>query len=150
MRKKKMNLSDFKKVKEDFLKQSRQVLAGEFKEFFDKYPAIDAVRWTQYTPHFNDGDVCEFSRYGFDARCGGNAKNASEPGDEELISGHQADEDGFYEYWDVDDKTTLGKALKELNKQFSGADDVFKSAFGDGVQVVATRRGFTVEDYEHD
>lgn len=31
------------------------------KEFFDAYPAVKAVRWTQYTPYFMDGDACEFS-----------------------------------------------------------------------------------------
>lgn len=24
------------------------------------YPEVEAVRWEQYTPYFNDGDVCEF------------------------------------------------------------------------------------------
>lgn len=50
-----MNLKEFKKVKADFMKQSRQALASEFKDFFAKYPEVNAVRWAQYTPHFNDG-----------------------------------------------------------------------------------------------
>ena len=25
-----------------------------------EFPEVEAVRWTQYSPYFNDGDVCEF------------------------------------------------------------------------------------------
>jgi hypothetical protein len=31
------------------------------KDFFDSYPQVEAVRWLQYTPFFNDGDTCEFN-----------------------------------------------------------------------------------------
>ena len=30
---------------------------------FDKHPKLEAVSWTQYTPYFNDGDVCEFAAH---------------------------------------------------------------------------------------
>ena len=30
------------------------------KEFFDANPTVLAFGWTQYTPYFNDGDVCTF------------------------------------------------------------------------------------------
>ena len=32
-----------------------------FKEIFDAHPNVAAVRWTQYAPHFNDGEACVFS-----------------------------------------------------------------------------------------
>jgi hypothetical protein len=149
-RKKTMKLEEFKKVQSEFMKQSQQVLASEFKDFFEKYPEIDAVRWIQYTPHFNDGDVCEFGRYGFDARVH-SQKETQETGDEELISSQEVDEDGFYEGYSIDAKTTLGKALSQLEDTFdSDTNELLKSAFGDGVKIVATRKGFKVEDYDHD
>lgn len=145
-----MNLKEFKKAKSDFMKDSRKVLAEEFKTFFDKYPEINAIRWNQYTPHFNDGDVCEFARHEFDVRVTPK-KTSAEVGDEELIAGLETDEDDFYAGYEIDGATALGKALSELEDTLdSGCEDVFKSAFGDGYQIIATRKGFKVEDYEHD
>lgn len=34
-------------------------LHEEFQKAFDS--GVKAITWTQYTPYFNDGDVCEFS-----------------------------------------------------------------------------------------
>lgn len=145
-----MNLKEFKKVKKDFMKDAQKVLAGEFKEFFDKYPEIDAIRWQQYTPHFNDGDACEFGRREFDVRVQPN-KTDPELGDAELIAGTETDDNGFYEGYGVDRGTPLGKALSKLeNTLDEDCQDVFKAAFGDGVQVVATRKGFKVEETDHD
>ena len=36
-----------------------------FKAFFAQYPEVTAVGWTQYTPHFNDGDPCVFRVHEF-------------------------------------------------------------------------------------
>lgn len=145
-----MNLKEFKKAKSMFMKNAQQVLASEFKEFFEKYPEIVAVRWVQYTPHFNDGDVCEFSRHDFDVKVQPN-KTDPELGDEEFVAGTETDDDGFYSGWEIEGTTPLGKAVGELEDTLDGeADDVFKAAFGDGMQIVATRKGFKTEDYDHD
>lgn len=145
-----MDLKDYKKAKDKFMKGAQGALAKEFKVFFTKHPEIDGVRWTQYTPHFNDGDVCEFGRHEFGAKVTVLEKSKKELGTAELISAAETDEDGYYEGWDIDGKTPLGKAVSELDDTFSGVDDAFKAAFGDGVKVTATRTGFTVEDFDHD
>lgn len=41
--------------------EGRSAVHAAFQELFAKYPRIGAVRWTQYTPHFNDGEPCVFS-----------------------------------------------------------------------------------------
>jgi hypothetical protein len=41
--------------------ESRSVLNESFIEFFTKNPEFKSVFWTQYTPHFMDGDECVFS-----------------------------------------------------------------------------------------
>lgn len=146
-----MDLKEYKEAKQQFMKVAQEALAKEFKAFFDKYPTIDAIRWKQYTPHFNDGDVCEFSRYEFDIRVGQADKSKEEVGTAELILAQETDDDGFYEGYDIDSDTPLGRAVKELEKSCSyDVDDAFQEAFGDGVEVVATRKGFTTEDYDHD
>lgn len=41
--------------------KSRELMREAFREFFTKYDEIvENVYWTQYTPHFNDGEACEF------------------------------------------------------------------------------------------
>ena len=34
---------------------------GWFTEFFALYPMVTTIRWTQFTPYFNDGEPCVFS-----------------------------------------------------------------------------------------
>lgn len=131
------------------MKDAQGALAKEFKAFFTKYPNIDAIRWEQYTPSFNDGDPCEFSRHEFSARVVMKDKK-SEVGTAELIAADETDDDGFYEGYEIDGKTPLGEAISELEDECSSVEEVFKEAFGDGVQVVATRKGFKVEDHYHD
>lgn len=36
---------------------------------FEKYPFLGSVAWSQYTPHFNDGDTCTFSCHIEEASC---------------------------------------------------------------------------------
>lgn len=45
------------------MKESSKVLMKEaFREFFEKYDdVVENIFWRQYTPHFNDGEACEFS-----------------------------------------------------------------------------------------
>jgi hypothetical protein len=44
-----------------------QISAAEFLALIDEVlavPGIEAIKWRQYTPYFNDGDACEFSIHG--------------------------------------------------------------------------------------
>jgi len=134
-------MKDRKKLAESLEKYGKQSLVDEFKTFFKENPNVDAVRWSQYTPHFNDGDACVFSRGRFKLR-GSFA--------EHLISAAEVDEEGFYPGWDHSSKTELSVAVQKLNDVFAGTDIVFEAAFGDGVQVIATREAFLVENYDHD
>lgn len=41
----------------------KDMLLKYFAEFFANNPRVEAVKWRQYAPYFNDGEVCEFSVY---------------------------------------------------------------------------------------
>jgi len=129
------------KVAETIMAYGRQQMVGAFKTFFDAFPDVDALRWSQFTPYFNDGDVCEFSRNEFDVRGYGDAQ---------LVGGQEMDEDGFYQGYEIDSESDLGKALDHLYEGFADLDETFRLAFGDHVRVTATRKGFTVESYDHE
>ena len=51
-----------KELKDEMQAKTRVFMLDAFTDFFEKYDKIvDNVFWTQYTPHFNDGEACEFS-----------------------------------------------------------------------------------------
>lgn len=65
-------ISDFKKkyselqarieeAKQAAQRESQAVVASIFEDYFKKYgELVYAIHWTQYTPHFNDGEECVF------------------------------------------------------------------------------------------
>lgn len=44
----------------EFKDQSIKLLRSELETIFENNPEVKAIRWEQWTPHFNDGDPCEF------------------------------------------------------------------------------------------
>lgn len=146
---------------EEFLaKIKKEDLAEPFREFLEKYPFIEAVKWSQYTPYFNDGDVCTFS--------------VNEP--ETIIDGEPRD-CGKTEEWVVDGQEEVtdnwtypprprlrDKYVKKAVAPISLAaaedfdrlhqsfdDDIFKAVFGDHVEVTySLANGFEIDEYEHE
>lgn len=125
-----------------------QVLLDKLQALFD-HPLVEAVKWRQYTPYFNDGDACVFSAYGASVRLVGGDDEAGDY------------EDGFYTPWDIgyysETKDIPGveevrALLRALDDEIeSGAHDIIlNEKFGDPAEVIATEGGFEVEFYEHD
>lgn len=163
-----------KKVAEE----GANLVKKEFKAVFDKYPELRAVTWSQYTPYFNDGEPCEFSvrefnggtedlepeeiaelpRYFEDGEYGF-------VGDADSYKAHSAIGEYYQKYYKGSKETKYGypfdqaryellqrvdAGLNELSEKLGDHDDLMEMAFGDHVQVVATRDGFTVKDISHD
>jgi len=127
-------------------------------------PGVEAIRWEQYTPYFNDGEPCVFSIY--EARVKTTDSNP-DGGDYE---------DGFLSTYDLFDEVTynrslpwgdpnraqytysdpeqerLHKALQHFNELVSSGHHyaILQDKFGDPAQVTVTRDEFTVEHYDHD
>jgi hypothetical protein len=147
-----MSLADlsakFEVVKKQMMDEATLAINEEFKKVFELYPELTVVKWKQYTPYFNDGEECTFSVGDF---C---ISNAADP---ELVTSYgeyEGDEnDGTFVFegsWDGDAKKYA--AVWELSK-FSSTDigeEVFRSAFGNHVQVTVTNAGIDVSEYEHD
>jgi len=112
-----------------------------FAEFFVAHPEIQAIKWKQYTPYFNDGDACVFSVHDWYAK----------PTDAALAPKDDEDEEnGFIDPWSMGNGP-LAAAKKSGAELFKLLDDeMMKGAFGDHAEVTATRDGFEVESYEHD
>ena len=152
------------KLRFDTLIAEQQVLRVKFqadaqamfmetlKSFFELNPGINALRWTQYTPYFNDGDACVF---GVGDVYFTNAK------DEQL---NDVNSWGEYEGDDEDvwaesymtylsgkegvDVTSCDFISDMINS--SEMKDIMEQMFGDHVCVTVTRNGIVIDDYEHD
>jgi hypothetical protein len=114
-------------------RESRAALAEAFEKLFADHPRLAAVRWAQYTPHFNDGDACEFSIYDAYVR----------------LEGEDADDHEYDWRSSADDGRAEQEAASAL---VQGAPErAMLAAFGDHAEITATRDGtFDVEGYDHD
>jgi hypothetical protein len=134
---------EFTKVKEKFKTNAQVAMKKAFKEFFAENPSVMSIYWTQYTPHFNDGDECNFGVH------------------EMYYSTALIERDGEY----IEDREGVhssygdappggGKTQKNF-KAFTKAlnqlpDEIFQDTFGDHCEIIASREGFDVEEYSHD
>ena len=162
-------LKDIEKLRKE-LKASEKNIAkdimAELKTIMTENPQIQAFRWIQYTPHFNDGDSCTFGIYGSSIKLDETICPPKEGTDGEIDYGGDMS-DGFLDDYQLNKDFWAGKAdilnfkqikqlektVKNVNKLFdhlSGMLDELEQTFGDGVQVTVTAKGVEVEDYDHD
>lgn len=122
-------------------KRVETVFHDNFMTFFSANPKVYGITWHQYTPHFNDGDPCYFGvdeMYVIDTEEGlEEAKEGARPYD--FVSS--------YEMSKKPDMQSVVDFLQALDKM---PLEVMEGMFGDGVQVVAHRDGFTVFEINHD
>lgn len=103
-----------------------------YKTLFEKHPKVESIRWTQYTPHFNDGETCEFGVR-----------------DIEL---YNPEEGEYQDSWNLKyDKSDLAELAEEFSKLHNSIDEkIFKTVFGDHVQITIGRNGkIEVDEYDH-
>lgn len=118
---------------------AQAAIAALFKAFFAAQPSVTAIQWRQYTPYFNDGEACTFSKHDFEVSVVPLKQTDEDDGEDE-------DDETFQSAWSLDG--ALGEAVHSLDRAANA--DVFEAAFGDHVRVVATREGFHVTEYSHD
>lgn len=108
-------------------------------------PEVEAIRWRQYTPYFNDGDPCEFSVHDIEVKLIGGDPEAGDY------------EDGYVDAWSLkyyaeksDEELPMG--LLDAMKKWQSAhiESVVRKNFGDHATVTADAEGFSVEFYDHD
>lgn len=148
-----MSLQDFakqiQKVRKEAQDQGRQLIKQEANTLFEKFPDLQYICWTQYTPYFNDGDTCVFRFHGAQAYA---ANIPTEP-----VALYQEQD-----YRELENKCNLGQyfkepfdanlntAVKEFSKSLDNLGDILQDALGDHCYVVVTRNAIRVDEYEHD
>jgi hypothetical protein len=143
----------------------QEMMKEEFSKFFKEVPEVKAIGWVQYTPYFNDGDECTFSKDDFLA----SFKDLDDDDLREKIFEAECDSvpepdantrqsTASWAIRAVERYNALSnedKVTSEKFRAFAGSvngvpNDVWKAAFGDHVMVIATKDGFKIEEYEHD
>lgn len=128
------------------------------------HPNVEAVRWEQYTPYFNDGDVCEFSVGEPEYKFAGVNEDAgdyedgfvdpdysSHPVVVGLIGTRKYDREAREFVTTPGSDPGLTEAVHAFKEIASGSyDDLLLEAFGDHARVLVTGEKITVDFYEHD
>lgn len=143
-------IEQFNSIKAKMKADGEQLVGAYIKELMAEHPKIAAVKWTQYTPYFNDGDPCVFGVNEADFRFVG-----AEPKDGEDNDSSEEDDDeaGWFSSWSppYGFKGTAEAFQKAIGKV---PDEMMLAAFGDHVRVTVTRDGdgvsVEVDEYEHD
>ncbi len=166
-------IAEFETVKKAFEAKLQESMKADFEAFFAATPLVHAITWTQYTPHFNDGDPCTFSVNEPDFQnhedfelepAGGYGDGGSFPSkpSEYVYAGAADPADRHHDHYvkeiadyeesiQQDGYVQTVENIREMSK-FIGSipEEVMNAAFGDGVKVVATRDGFEVDEHSHD
>ena len=152
-------------LKAKFQTEAQSMFKETMKEFFDKNPGISALKWSQFTPFYNDGNACEFNVNDvyFTNASPEELDNINHHGEYEgedetvwvvpsmkytLSSKYHAEDAAKIRAAggvDVDSCQLIDKMI-----QSSEMEDIMMEMFGDHVVITATRDGFDVNDYEHD
>lgn len=140
-----------KELKHEIRKVGKDAIKDVLNGLFATYPYLLGVRWTQYTPHFNDGDPCVFSvnepevciKEGMLIAKGHPERQWGK--EDEFSSGD------YHNQYDIRDLKDLLGSLHELKQLFSDIEGAMLSVFGDGNRVTVTRDGSVeIEEYDHD
>lgn len=135
----------------------------EFLDALDRLldiPEVEAVRWDQYTPYWNDGEPCVFST--------GNLLIKIEVAEESDEDDYEEYSDGFRSNYSLDlgkysyssgsrefipnpDREDLALAFNNFAQNLGKKHYLFlQKSFGDHAEVTATKEGFSIEFYEHE
>jgi hypothetical protein len=131
-------------------KEGRSILSGFFSDFFADHPDIHAIKWTQYTPYFMDGDPCVFGLNDVHL-CHKPLSDLNR--DLNSWSDNPEDENG--EEVDHGWLSTQSPTERAFEGQLQTLEDLCLKAFDDHAEILATRGNnsvveFEVSEYEHD
>lgn len=142
-------------MREEVQKEARQAFIEGTKDVFETFPQLHGFGWQQYTPYWNDGDVCIFSAHTWApdlyvkiSSIPGSKDQMPKPDDE--ITLDDGSEVAFYSGWEEPDEfrdiqKTVAWFLDALD------DDDFLAMFGDHAEVVIFADGTQrVTEFDHE
>lgn len=130
--------AQMKEFQEKMKQDGKKFFLEISKELFEQNPTLLKFGWRQYTPYYNDGDACEFSAH------------LDYP--KMLLVGEPEEEFEEERWFSSDEKETdASKTYNKVTEFLSQFDDNdMELLFGDHCEVIVTKDGVEVEEYEHD
>lgn len=127
-----------KKAREESKKLAAKAIRDGMNDLFRKYPKLQTVGWPQYTPYFNDGDVCRFRAHTYS--------------DSIRLNGYSPDYDDEYEDETLElTETEHGDIAEEVEAFLQVFDDEdLEAAFGEGMVTINRDGSFETVEYDHD
>jgi len=98
---------------------------------FKKFPDVESVGWTQYTPYFNDGEPCYF---------GVNSDPYSIYVNDEY--GYDLDDEELAKHEDV--REYVSDIIDKLSPR------ILETIYDEGLVIIKRDGSFEVEDYDHE
>lgn len=163
-----MSLEQIKILKDEqtalnrkFAMQGKKLIVESIQTFLENNDEFHAVCWTQYAPHFNDGDACEFginglmfllkkdvftrlAREGYDSLVADDDQYEYDAEDGIFGEGHR------YSLDESAESLRINKKFEDFASNFDGMDLMFLHAFGESQKVSVERALVYNEYYEHD
>lgn len=161
-------------AKREALKKETSALADSvidsLQSIIKAAPGVEAIRWNQYVPGFNDGDACEFTlgelEVKFNEDLAKEYKNEenSKSKDDEDEEDEDDDRGGFVDMYDLEqfvkkninvmNHDQIGileyqhEAIEKLWGALSAMENELEERFGAGTQITVTKKGVETEDYD--
>lgn len=126
----KEKLLEVKRAKEELKEWGKQAFKEGSEQLFKGNPTLESFGWHEYTPYWNDGDVCRF-----------------------CVCNEEPTINGISPYYDNDNDQEWDSVLAGKVAEFlCGFDkDFYETTFGDHVEITVFRDGHTkIDSYQHD
>lgn len=146
------------KMKEEVQKLAQDEFKKSMKEIFVLIPSLKAIAWTQYSPHFNDGDECVFSVNSVAALSFIPTRTAYDY--EEMLQEMDEDDEGIDENaYAISDYSSFNEkalnknelaAIKNVLNFIESNDELMQDLYGNHVEVIFSQDDLQVNDYDHD
>lgn len=153
---------EMQKLKDQIVDSFKKGITPYFKEVFERFPIVEKIEWTQYTPYFNDGDTCEFGFYGINIHF---YKDAFTENRNNIF---EENDDGSYflpgwylESLSLAEKLKNSKLDSIITKEFiseftkldallNSCEEELKYVWGDHTKVEVTKDAIETSEYDHE
>ena len=157
----KERLSKIETIREELRsaeKSASKDIMEMLKELMKSSPLLEAIKWQQWIPGFNDGDPCEFTigelYFKLSDELCHKEKSEDDEYDENSDFMVQSDIEDFVES-QIDvlnhkQMTLLKKSIKNAQKVFehlTAMEDQLKEMFGVDMEITVTKDGVETEDH---
>ena len=147
-------MKELKDLQAKFENESKQVFGKVMKSFFESFPEVERIVWTQYTPYFNDGDPCEFTigeMFFVPHNIKDDDDNAIDP---DCMNYYDWNEYSFSSYHDAGNplkpSVELGTAMDDVESMLDDVEDFLRSTLGEHMEITVTKDGIETVEYDHD